>query len=174
MRTKSKGCIKLASKDPRRHPIIDPNYLDHDDDWKEFRWVRSSVQIRRKCVRLSREIFAQKAFDPYRGEELSPGKDVTTDAQIDGFVKQMSASAYHPSCSCKMGSQYDEMAVVDPETMTVHGTENLKVVDASVMPSIVSGNLNAPVIMMAERAADILQGKHLPPLTVPIFSHKSK
>uniref|UniRef100_A0A7I4Y515 Choline dehydrogenase n=1 Tax=Haemonchus contortus TaxID=6289 RepID=A0A7I4Y515_HAECO len=163
MRTKSKGCIKLASRDPRRHPIIDPNYLSHDDDCKEFR----------KCVRLSREIFAQKAFDPYRGDELSPGKDVTTDAQIDNFVKEMSASAYHPCCSCKMGSRDDKMAVVDPETMSVYGTQNLKVVDASVMPSVVSGNLNAPVIMMAERAADILQGKRLPSLTVPIFSHTS-
>ncbi|XGW10309.1 hypothetical protein V3C99_012080 [Haemonchus contortus] len=163
MRTKSKGCIKLASRDPRRHPIIDPNYLSHEDDWKEFR----------KCVRLSREIFAQKAFDPYRGDELSPGKDVTTDAQIDNFVKEMSASAYHPCCSCKMGSRDDKMAVVDPETMSVYGTQNLKVVDASVMPSVVSGNLNAPVIMMAERAADIIQGKRLPALAVPIFSHTS-
>ncbi|KAK5986420.1 putative choline dehydrogenase, partial [Trichostrongylus colubriformis] len=163
MRTKSKGCIKLASNDPRRHPIIDPNYMNHDADWKEFR----------KCVRLSREIFAQKAFDPFRGDELSPGKDVVSDAQIDNFVKEMSASAYHPSCSCKMGSQDDKMAVVDPETMCVHGAQNLKIVDASVMPSIVSGNLNAPVIMMAERAADILRGKELPPVTVPIYRHNS-
>lgn len=164
MRTKSKGCIKLASNDPRRHPIIDPNYLDHDDDWKEFR----------KCVRLSREIFALKPFDPYRGEELSPGKDVQTDAQIDNFIKKESASAYHPSCSCKMGSESDRMAVVDPVTMGVYGTQNLKMVDASIMPSIVSGNLNAPVVMMAERAADLIQGKSLPPLDVPIWSHKSK
>ncbi|VDM57804.1 unnamed protein product [Angiostrongylus costaricensis] len=157
MRTKSKGCIKLASKDPRRYPIIDPNYLDHEDDWKEFR----------KCIRLSREIFAQKAFDPYRGEELAPGKEVESDAQIDNFVRAMSASAYHPCCSCKMGSKNDPMAVVDPETLSVYGTENLKVIDASVMPSIVSGNLNASVIMMAERASDLLQGKKLPPTKVP-------
>ncbi|VDO05550.1 unnamed protein product [Haemonchus placei] len=135
--------------------------------------LHQKKMVYRKCVRLSREIFAQKAFDLYRGDELSPGKDVTTDAQIDNFVKEMSASAYHPCCSCKMGSQDDKMAVVDPETMSVYGTQNLKVVDASVMPSVVSGNLNAPVIMMAERAADILQGKRLPALAVPIFSHTS-
>ncbi|KAJ1354309.1 hypothetical protein KIN20_011198 [Parelaphostrongylus tenuis] len=164
MRTKSKGCIKLASKDPRRHPIIDPNYLDHDDDWKEFR----------KCIRLSREIFAQKAFDPFRGEELAPGREVQSDVQIDNFVKEMSASAYHPSCSCKMGSQSDPMAVVDPETLSVYGTENLKVVDASIMPSIVSGNLNATVIMMAERASDLMQGKKLPPAKVPVWDHRAK
>ncbi|WKX94674.1 hypothetical protein Q1695_011725 [Nippostrongylus brasiliensis] len=164
MRTKSKGCVKLASNDPRRHPTIDPNYLSHDDDWKEFR----------KCVRLSRELFAQKAFDPYRGDELAPGKDVQSDADIDNFVKQASASAYHPSCSCKMGSETDKMAVVNPVTMGVYGTQNLKMVDASVMPSIVSGNLNAPVIMMAERAADLIQGKSLPPLDAPVWSHKSK
>ncbi|RCN37773.1 choline dehydrogenase domain protein [Ancylostoma caninum] len=153
MRTKSKGCIKLSSKDPRRHPIIDPKYMDHDDDWKEFR----------KCIKLSREIFAQKAFDPFRGDELAPGKQCQSDADIDKFVKQASASAYHPSGSCKMGPEKVKMAVVNPGTLLVYGTENLKVVDASIMPSIVSGNLNGPVIMMAERAADILQGKHLPP-----------
>ncbi|CAJ0608362.1 unnamed protein product [Cylicocyclus nassatus] len=164
MRTQSRGCIKLSSKDPRRHPIIDPNYMDHDDDWKEFR----------KCVQLSRELFAQKAFDPFRGDELAPGKDCTSDADIDNFVKHASASAYHPSGTCKMGPSTNKMAVVNPETMSVYGTENLKVVDASVMPSIVSGNLNAPVIMIAERAADLIQGKHLPPQKVPVWSHKSK
>ncbi|EYB84479.1 hypothetical protein Y032_0315g2260 [Ancylostoma ceylanicum] len=164
MRTKSKGCIKLSSKDPRRHPIIDPKYMDHDDDWKEFR----------RCIKLSREIFAQKAFDPFRGDELAPGKQCQSDADIDKFVKQASASAYHPSGSCKMGPEKDKMAVVNPETLSVYGTENLKVVDASIMPSIVSGNLNGPVIMLAERAADLIQGKHLPPEKVPIWSHKSK
>ncbi|VDM79838.1 unnamed protein product, partial [Strongylus vulgaris] len=194
MRTKSKGCIKLSSKDPRRHPIIDPKYMDHDDDWKEFRkCVRLSREIFaqkafepfrgeelapgkdcQKCVRLSREIFAQKAFEPFRGEELAPGKDCQSDADIDEFVKHKSASAYHPSGTCKMGSENDRMAVVNPETLTVYGTENLKVVDASIMPSIVSGNLNAPVIMMAERAADLMQGKQLPPEKVPVWTHKSK
>ncbi|KJH45607.1 putative choline dehydrogenase [Dictyocaulus viviparus] len=164
MRTKSKGCIKLASKDPRRHPIIDPNYLAHADDWKEFRRVS-------RCIRLSREIFAQKAFDSFRGEELTPGKDIQSDAEIDNFVKEMSASAYHPSCSCKMGLESDPMAVVNPETLGVYGTENLKLVDASIMPSIVSGNLNAPVIMMAERASDLIQGKKLPPSIVPVWNH---
>ncbi|KHJ80403.1 putative choline dehydrogenase [Oesophagostomum dentatum] len=162
MRTKSRGCLKLFSKDPRRHPIIDPKYMDHDDDWKEFR----------KCIRLSREIFAQKAFDPFRGEELSPGDQYQSDAELDNFVRAKSETAYHPSGTCKMGQESDKMAVVNPETLGVYGTENLKVVDASIMPSIVSGNLNAPIIMMAERAADLMQGKHLPPekeMTLPKF-----
>ncbi|VDN31768.1 unnamed protein product, partial [Cylicostephanus goldi] len=153
MRTQSRGCIKLSSKDPRRHPIIDPNYMDHDDDWKEFRTVRIDFDydqfsaipgLFRKCVQLSRELFAQKSFDPFRGDELAPGKDCKSDADIDNFVKYASASAYHPSGTCKMGPSSDKMAVVNPENMAVYGTENLKVVDASIMPSIVSGNLNAP------------------------------
>ena len=106
-------------------------------------------------VKLTREIFAQKAFDPYRGEEVAPGPDVRSDAEIDAFVRAKSDSAYHPSCTCKMGS--DEMAVVDGETR-VRGLEALRIVDASIMPSIVSGNLNAPTIMMAEKAADMILG----------------
>ncbi|KAI3420307.1 hypothetical protein GPALN_003618 [Globodera pallida] len=161
MRSKSTGEVTLQSNDPRRSPLLNPNYLSHEQDLVEFR----------RAVCLSRELFAQKAFDEFRGDELTPGKECQTDNQIDDFVRQNSVSAYHPSCTCKMGPSSDPMAVVDPETMNVHGFENLKVVDASLMPSVVSGNLNAPVIMMAEKAADIIAGKGpLPAEQPPLWS----
>ncbi|VDK67112.1 unnamed protein product [Onchocerca ochengi] len=161
LRSKSKGTITLASNDPRRHPLINPNYLDHIDDYIEFRLA----------VRIARALLNQRSFDKYRGDELLPGKDCQSNEQIDGFVRKMSASAYHPSCSCKMGIESDKFAVVNPETMSVYGTENLYIADASVMPSIVSGNLNAPVIMLAERAADLIQ-RNIPMAVenVPIWS----
>jgi choline dehydrogenase len=109
----------------------------------------------RDAVRLTREIFAQRAFAPFRGPELAPGPDIQSDAEIDAFVRAKGESAYHPSCTCRMGS--DELAVVDGEAR-VHGIDGLRVVDASIMPSIVSGNLNAPTIMVAEKAADIIRG----------------
>uniref|UniRef100_A0A1I7X9R0 GMC_oxred_C domain-containing protein n=1 Tax=Heterorhabditis bacteriophora TaxID=37862 RepID=A0A1I7X9R0_HETBA len=130
--------------------------------------------ISRMCIRMARELFATKAFDPYRGSELAPGSDVQSDASIDKFVRAKAASAYHPSCTCKMGSADDRTSVVDPKTMNVYGTENLKVVDASVMPSIVSGNLNAPTIMLAERAADLIQGRTMPASCAPVWSHKQQ
>lgn len=118
----------------------------------------------RESVKLSREIFAQKAFDAFRGPEVQPGPQVQSDADIDAFVRRKADSAYHPSCTCKMGSPSDPMAVVDSNTRVL-GLERLRVVDASIMPSIVSGNLNAPTIMMAEKAADIIRGR--PPLSDP-------
>jgi choline dehydrogenase len=121
------------------------------DDWEEMR----------ASVRLTREIFAQTAFDDYRGREIQPGAAVTTDADIDAFVRERSESAYHPSCTCRMGRADDPLAVVDPEARVV-GVEGLRVVDASIMPSITSGNLNAPTIMIGEKAADMILG--LPPL----------
>lgn len=127
----------------------------------------------RQCVKLSREIFAQPAFDPFRGVELLPGVSVHSDAEIDAFVRQKADTAYHPSCTCKMGQATDPMAVVDPETR-VHGLQGLRVVDASIMPSIVSGNLNAPTVMIAEKAADVIKG--LPPLQdrgVPVYKPDS-
>ncbi|CAD6194045.1 unnamed protein product [Caenorhabditis auriculariae] len=163
MRSQSKGYLKLQAKDPRRAPIINPKYMECDEDWVEFR----------KAIRLSRELFASKSFDEFRGRELAPGVEVQSDADIDKFVREKSASAYHPSCTCKMGAESDRMAVVNPLTMEVYGTENLKVVDASVMPSIVSGNLNAPTMMLAERAADLIQlKKPLPPSEAPVYTHK--
>ena len=113
----------------------------------------------------TREIFAQKAFDPYRDAEIKPGSAVQSDTDIDAFVAERADSAYHPSCTCKMG--HDDMAVVDPETR-VRGIEGLRVVDAAIMPSIVSGNLNAPTIMIAEKAADIILGNRpLPASNAP-------
>ena len=112
----------------------------------------------RQCVKLTREIFAQSAFDQFRGPELEPGQEFTSDAQLDDFVRRKSDSAYHPSCTCKMGSTSDNMAVVDSQCR-VMGLDNLRVVDSSIMPSVASGNLNAPTIMLAERAADIIKGK---------------
>ena len=127
----------------------------------------------RASVRLAREIFAQPAFDRFRAGELEPGVDVASDKELDAAVRAKADSAYHPSCTCRMGDpNSDEDVVVDAETMSVVGVDNLFVVDASVMPSVVSGNLNAPTIMLAERAADIIRGKKtLPPKKVAVFSH---
>jgi choline dehydrogenase len=151
MRSKSRGWVRLASNDPFAKPRIRFNYLGHPDDLVEFR----------ACVRLTRRVFAQAAFDPYRGREIQPGADVTTDAQIDGFVRAKVESAYHPSCSCRMGSRSDPLAVVDPDARVI-GVEGLRVVDSSIMPSITTGNLNAPTIMLAEKLADRILGRTPP------------
>jgi choline dehydrogenase len=148
MRSKSRGWVRLASHDPFDKPKILFNYLSEPDDWTEMR----------ACVRLTREIFAQPAFDRYRGRELQPGPEVQTDEQIDAFVRAKVESAYHPSCSCKMGAADDPTAVVDPQAR-VRGLEGLRVVDSSIMPSISTGNLNAPTIMLAEKAADHILGR---------------
>ena len=158
MRSKSRGWVRLASADARDKPKIFFNYMSHPDDWVEMR----------ACVRLTRELFAQTAFDPYRGRELSPGPDVQTDQQIDDFIRERVESAYHPSCSCKMGSHADPFAVVDCETRVI-GLEALRVVDSSIMPVITNGNLNAPTIMLAEKAADNIRGR--PPLPAPEVAH---
>ena len=159
MRSKSRGTVRLASANPKDRPIIDPNYMSHPEDWEEMR----------ASVRLTREIFAQEAFADLRGAEIAPGKDIQTDEEIDAFVADHAESAYHPSCSCKMGS--DEMSVVDEKTR-VHGVEGLRVVDSSIMPTIASGNLNAPTIMIGEKAADIIRGRTpLAPSNAPYFVH---
>jgi choline dehydrogenase len=151
MRSKSRGWVRLASPDPLDKPRILFNYMSHEDDIAEMR----------ACVRLTREIFAQPAFDRFRGRELQPGSDVQTDAQIDAFVRSSVESAYHPSCSCKMGAADDPMAVVDPQCRVI-GIDGLRVIDSSIMPRITTGNLNAPTIMLAEKAADQVLGR--PPL----------
>ncbi|KAM7171508.1 choline dehydrogenase, mitochondrial isoform 1-T2 [Macrochelys suwanniensis] len=159
MRSTSVGWLKLKSIDPRDHPVIEPNYLSMETDVWEFR----------QCVKLSREIFAQKAFEKFRGPEIQPGSHVKSDKEIDAFIRQKADSAYHPSCTCKMGQPSDTTAVVDPQTKVI-GVENLRVVDASIMPSVVSGNLNAPTIMIAEKAADIIKGfPSLSEKNVPIY-----
>ena len=163
MRSFNRGMVKLQSKDPSVAPLIDANYLDNERDRKELR----------DSVHLAREIFAQKAFDEFRGKELAPGKDVTSDAGIDEFIRSKSDTAYHPSCTCKMGPESDPEAVVDLQCR-VRGLENLRVVDASIMPSCVSGNLNGPTVMLAEKAADIILGKPaLPKLNAPVWRPKT-
>jgi choline dehydrogenase len=120
-------------------------------------------------VKLTREILAQQAMDPYRGPELFPGPDVNSDAEIDAWVRKAVETCYHPVGTCKMGT--DQMAVVDPQAR-VHGLQGLRVVDASIMPSIVSGNTNAPTIMIAEKAADMIRGRTpLPASTAPVWIH---
>lgn len=149
MRSKSRGEVRLASADPLEPPRVRFNYMSHADDWLEMR----------ACVRLTRDIFARPAFDPWRGRELAPGEEAQSDGEIDAFVRETVQSAYHPCGTCRMGA--DDMAVVDPE-LRVRGMECLRVVDSSIMPAITTGNLNAPTIMIAEKAADTIRGR--PPL----------
>jgi choline dehydrogenase len=141
MRSPSRGRVQVTSKNPFDHPSILFNYMSTEQDWQEFR----------DAIRITRHIMQQPALDPYRGEEISPGKDVQTDAELDEFVRNHAETAYHPSCSCKMGE--DDMAVVDGQGR-VHGMQNIRVIDASIMPLIITGNLNATTIMMAEKIAD--------------------
>ncbi|MDR4306221.1 choline dehydrogenase [Chelatococcus sambhunathii] len=157
MRSPSRGRIALTSMDPREHPSILFNYMSHEQDWREFR----------DGIRLTREIMSQPALDPYRGREISPGDQRQSDADLDAFVREHAETAYHPSCSCKMGE--DDMAVVDGQGR-VHGIEGLRVIDASIMPLIITGNLNATTIMMAEKIADRIRGRApLPRSDAPYF-----
>ena len=157
MRSPSRGRVHVTSKNPFDHPSILFNYMSTEQDWQEFR----------DAIRITREIMQQPALDPYRGEEISPGKDVSSDAELDEFVRNHAETAYHPSCSCKMGE--DDMAVVDGQGR-VHGMQNLRVVDASIMPLIITGNLNATTIMMAEKIADQIRGHQaLPRSTAPFY-----
>ncbi|MHA3891603.1 choline dehydrogenase [Acinetobacter sp. GXMZU3951] len=156
MRSPSRGRIQLKSKDPFAHPSILFNYMSTEQDWREFR----------DAIRITREIMQQPALDPYRGEEISPGKHLSSDAELDDFVRNHAETAYHPSCSCKMGE--DEMAVVDGQGR-VHGLQNLRVVDASIMPLIITGNLNATTIMMAEKIADHIRERPALPRSTAAF-----
>ena len=152
---KSRGSVQVVSNQPDVAPKITFNYLQHEDDIQGFR----------DCVRLTREIINQPALDHYRGEEIQPGIHIQSDEEIDIFVRESVESAYHPSCSCKMGT--DVLSVVDPETK-VHGIQGLRVVDSSIFPTIPNGNLNAPTIMLAERASDLIKGHTLAPETVNV------
>ncbi|MGD8908424.1 MAG: choline dehydrogenase [Chromatiales bacterium] len=142
----SRGYVRVRDTDATQPPEILFNYLRAEADREGFR----------DCVKLTREIINQPAFDEYRGDEIQPGIEVQSDDEIDRFIRANVESAYHPSCSCKMGT--DELAVVDPQTR-VRGIDNLRVVDSSIFPTIPNGNLNAPTIMVAERAADIIRGQ---------------
>ncbi|WP_318520110.1 choline dehydrogenase [Photobacterium leiognathi] len=155
----SRGSVEVVSNDPHAKPKIEFNYISTEQDKQDWR----------DCIRLTREIMAQSALDQYRGDEIQPGADITSDQAIDQWVKENVESAYHPSCTCKMGDDNDVMAVLDPECR-VRGIENLRVVDSSIFPTIPNGNLNAPTIMVAERAADfILQRTPLPAGNVPVW-----
>jgi choline dehydrogenase len=157
MLSPSRGEVRLRSADPAEPPIIRFNYMSADEDWQVFR----------TAVRLAREIFAQPAFDAYRGRELLPGEAVNSDAEIDAFVRNHAESAYHPCGTCRMG-QGDE-AVVDRECR-VYGVDGLRVIDASVFPHITNGNLNAPTIMLAEKVADAIRGRRLAAEPQPFYS----
>jgi choline dehydrogenase len=148
-RSKSRGWVRLRDADPDSLPRVRFNYMSHPDDWREFR----------ACIRFSREIFAQPAFAPYRGAELAPGDAAQDDAALDGFLKRKVESAYHPCGTCRMGS--DALSVTLPDGR-VRGVEGLRVVDASLMPQATAGDLNAPTLVLAERMADLIRGRHLP------------
>ncbi len=143
-----RGSVKIRSTNPREKPAIVFNYLSTENDRKE--WV--------EAIRTTRHIMSQPAFGPYDGGEVSPGPEVETDEQILDWIRRDAETALHPSCTAKMGPASDPMAVVDPRTMAVHGTEGLYAVDASVLPAVSNGNIYAPVMMIAERAADMILG----------------
>jgi choline dehydrogenase len=155
----SRGHVRIKSADPQDKPSILFNYITTEQDRQDWR----------DTIRLTREIMGQSAMDPFRGEEIQPGRDVTTDEAIDRWVKENVESAYHPSCTCKMGADTDSMAVLD-EQCRVRGIQGLRVVDSSIFPTIPNGNLNAPTIMVAERAADMILDKPLLPAEqVPVW-----
>ncbi|WP_375697761.1 choline dehydrogenase [Pseudophaeobacter sp. TrK17] len=151
MRSESRGEITLASADPKEAPKIFFNYMSTEQDWIDFR----------KCVRLTREVFAQEAMTPFVKHEIQPGDALQSDAEIDGFIREHAESAYHPCGTCKMGALDDPMAVVDPECRVI-GVEGLRVADSSIFPRITNGNLNGPSIMTGEKAADHILGRRLP------------
>ena len=166
LRQDSRGSLKLRCADPKAQPIIDANYLETNAD----------LRCMRDGVKIVREILAQPAFDEFGATELHPGSTERTDEDIDTFIRQRSETCYHPCGTCKMGT--DELAVVDPQ-LKVRGIEGLRVVDASVMPTVISGNLNGPTIMLAEKGADMILGRsHLPPteavVTPPIPRQRAK
>jgi choline dehydrogenase len=162
MYSNSRGSVRITSTDPRVHPALRFNYLSTEEDRHE--WL--------EAVRCARRILNQPAFNEFNGGETSPGKSVESDGEILRWVAKDAETALHPCGSCKMGRE--EMAVVDPDTMSVHGVEGLRVVDASVMPYLTNGNIYAPVMMLAEKAADLILGNTpLPQESVPFYQHKA-
>ncbi len=158
----TRGYVRIRSRDPKQHPSMRFNYLTTANDRRE--WV--------EAIRVARDILNQPAFAPYNDGELSPGDAVETDEQILDWVRADAETALHPSCTAKMG--VDEMSVVDPDTMKVHGVEGLRVVDASVFPFVTNGNIYAPVMMVAEKAADLIAGNTpLPAASVPFYRYRA-
>ena len=163
MYSDARGTLRITSRDPRVHPAMRFNYLSTDQDRRE--WV--------ECVRTAREILAQPAMAAYNGGEISPGPDVRTDEEILDWVRRDAETALHPSCTARMGT--DPLSVLDPTTMGVHGLTGLRVVDASAMPYVTNGNIYAPVMMLAERAADLVLGNTpLAPDHVPFYRHRAE
>ena len=163
MYSDARGSVKITSTDPRAHPALRFNYLSTAQDRRE--WV--------EAVRVARRILNQRAFDPYNGGETSPGPGVETDEQILDWVGRDGETALHPSCTCRMGT--DELSVVDPATMRVHGVDGLRVVDASVFPTVPNGNIYAPVMMVAEKAADLIAGNEpLAAADVDFYRHAER
>ncbi|HZD23503.1 MAG TPA: choline dehydrogenase, partial [Acidimicrobiia bacterium] len=163
MYSDARGSVKITSADPTDPPALRFNYLSTDQDRRE--WV--------EAIQVARNILAQPAFESYDGGELSPGPWVSSDEEIVEWVARNAETALHPCCTCRMGT--DEMSVVDPTTLRVHGLEGIRVVDASVMPYVTNGNIYAPVMMVAEKAADLILGNQpLPPATVSFFRHQPK
>jgi choline dehydrogenase len=161
MRSPSRGAVTLRSANPADDPVIRFNYMSEAQDWEDFR----------KCIRLTREIFAQDAFAPYVRHEIQPGAAVQSDDELDDFIREHAESAYHPCGTCKMGRASDPMAVVDPEGRVI-GVEGLRVADSSLFPRITNGNLNAPSIMVGEKIADAVLGRSpLPPENAEPWMH---
>lgn len=152
MRSPSRGAVTLRSSDPAEAPSILFNYMSDPQDWEDFR----------TCIRMTREIFDQKAFAPYAGAEIQPGAQAQSDEALDDFIREHVESAYHPCGTCKMGRADDPTAVVDSQGRVI-GAEALRVVDSSVFPQITNGNLNAPSIMTGEKMSDHILGRQLPP-----------
>jgi choline dehydrogenase len=160
MYSDSRGSVRIVSADPAVKPALRFNYLSTDTDRRE--WV--------EAIRVARDILGQPALDAFNGGELSPGADVATEEQILDWVRRDGETALHPSCTCAMGT--GPLAVTDPASMAVHGTEGLRVVDASVMPYVTNGNIYAPVMMVAEKAADLILGNTpLPPAAADFYRH---
>jgi choline dehydrogenase len=163
MYSDARGTVKLKSTDPRQHPALRFNYLSTGQDRRE--WV--------EAIRVARRILGQPAFDPYNDGETSPGTSVETDEEILDWVARDAETALHPSCTAKLGT--DELSVVDPDTMRVHGLDGLSVVDASVFPYVPNGNIYAPVMMVAEKAADLIRGNTpLPAHAVDFYRHAER
>jgi len=150
MRSESRGRVALASTDPHAPPSILFNYMSKEQDWSDFR----------HCIRTTRDIFGQKAFDPYRGIAIQPRAQVQTDAQLNDFIRGHVESAYHPCGTCKMGDPDDPMSVVDPQCCVI-GVDRLRGADSSIFPRITNGNLNGPSIMVGEKASDHILGKNM-------------
>ena len=148
MRSASRGAVTLKSPDPREAPRIFFNYMSEQSDWEDFR----------HCIRVTREIFSQQAFDPFRGKEISPGADKQTDEELDAHIREHAESAYHPCGTARMGRADDPMAVVDPECRVI-GVDGLRLADSSIFPRITNGNLNGPSILVGEKASDHILGR---------------